>query len=106
MQASTIVSVRRASTSMKQAAVSALIASSVDRLTGKLRFRICGKSRRADQMHVAAGGEFADQRVRVYSRPTVACVPSTATRLLFDRAQAGLIAGTVPTKGVAKRDRN
>ena len=42
----------------------------------------------------------------MYSRPTVACVPSTATRLLFDWAQAGLIAGTVPTKGTVKRDRN
>jgi hypothetical protein len=35
----------------------------------------------------------------VYSRFTVACVPSTAMRLLFDCAQAGLIAGTVPTNG-------
>ena len=35
----------------------------------------------------------------VYSRLTVPLVPSTETRLVFDRAQAGLIAGTVPTKG-------
>ena len=42
----------------------------------------------------------------VYSRLTVACVPSTATRLLRDCAQAGLIAGTVPTNGTEKRTRN
>ncbi len=36
---------------------------------------------------------------RVYSRLTVACVPSTVTCLLTERAQAGLMAGTVPTKG-------
>ena len=35
----------------------------------------------------------------VYSRFTVAWVPSTETRLLFEPAQAGLIAGTVPTNG-------
>ena len=42
---------------------------------------------------------------RVYSRLTVACVPSTVTRLLTEPAQAGLIAGTVPTKGTEKRAR-
>ena len=41
----------------------------------------------------------------MYSRDTVACVPSTAMRLVFDWAQAGLIAGTVPTKGTVKRAR-
>src|SRR5258708_20565096 len=35
----------------------------------------------------------------VYSRWTVPLVPSTDTRFVFERAQAGLIAGTVPTKG-------
>ena len=35
----------------------------------------------------------------VYSRFTVPLVPSTETRLVFELAQAGLIAGTVPTKG-------
>ncbi|MGY4293809.1 hypothetical protein ACVWXN_001904 [Bradyrhizobium sp. i1.4.4] len=35
----------------------------------------------------------------VYSRFTVPLVPSTETRRVFDCAQAGLIAGTVPTKG-------
>src|ERR1700732_578066 len=35
----------------------------------------------------------------VYSRCTVPLVPSTDTRLVFDCAQAGLIAGTVPTNG-------
>ena len=35
----------------------------------------------------------------VYSRLTVPLVPSTETRLVFERAQAGLIAGTVPTNG-------
>jgi hypothetical protein len=44
-------------------------------------------------------------RARVYSRCTVASVPSTDTRLVRDAAQAGLIAGTVPTNGTAKRAR-
>src|SRR6266403_3947627 len=35
----------------------------------------------------------------VYSRLTVPLVPSTETRLVFEEAQAGLIAGTVPTNG-------
>ena len=43
---------------------------------------------------------------RVYSRAIVASVPSTETSLLFDEAQAGLIAGTVPTNGILKRSRN
>ena len=42
---------------------------------------------------------------RVYSRLTVASVPSTDTRLLTEAAQAGLIAGTVPTNGTEKRAR-
>ena len=41
----------------------------------------------------------------MYSRETVASVPSTDTRLLTETAQAGLIAGTVPTNGTAKRAR-
>jgi hypothetical protein len=36
----------------------------------------------------------------VYSRFTVPFVPSTETRRVFDDAQAGLMAGTVPTNGV------
>ena len=36
---------------------------------------------------------------RVYSRCTVPLVPSTETRLVLDLAQAGLMAGTVPTNG-------
>ena len=36
---------------------------------------------------------------RVYSRCTVPLVPSTETRFVLDWAQAGLIAGTVPTNG-------
>ena len=36
---------------------------------------------------------------RVYSRWTVPLVPSTETRLVRELAQAGLIAGTVPTNG-------
>ena len=35
----------------------------------------------------------------VYSRLTVPLVPSTDTRLVFELAQAGLMAGTVPTNG-------
>ena len=42
----------------------------------------------------------------VYSRATVASVPSTETRFDCDAAQAGLIAGTVPTKGRVKRSRS
>src|SRR3981189_1838272 len=37
--------------------------------------------------------------VWVYSRLTVPLVPSTDTRLDLELAQAGLIAGTVPTNG-------
>ncbi len=44
-------------------------------------------------------------RARVYSRLTVASVPSTDTSLDLDAPQAGLMAGTVPTKGTAKRAR-
>ena len=43
---------------------------------------------------------------RVYSRLTVASVPSTDTRLVTELAQAGLIAGTVPTNGTANFLRN
>ena len=42
----------------------------------------------------------------VYSRATVASVPSTETSFDCEAAQAGLIAGTVPTKGSAKRARS
>ena len=35
----------------------------------------------------------------MYSRFTVASVPSTDTRFDRDALQAGLMAGTVPTKG-------
>ena len=41
-------------------------------------------------------------RAWVYSRATVASVPSTETRFDCDAAQAGLIAGTVPTNGTLK----
>ena len=41
----------------------------------------------------------------MYSRLTVPLVPSTDTRLVFERAQAGLMAGTVPTKGTWYRSR-
>src|SRR5262245_22736631 len=36
---------------------------------------------------------------RVYSRLTVPLAPGAETRLVVDDAQAGLIAGTAPTKG-------
>ena len=54
--------------------------------------------RRADELDLAA---LAKSRIsaRVYSRFTVASVPSTDTRLFLEAAQAGLIAGTVPTNG-------
>ncbi|CKZ83131.1 Uncharacterised protein [Mycobacterium tuberculosis] len=35
----------------------------------------------------------------MYSRFTVPLVPSTDTRFVFEDAQAGLMAGTVPTNG-------
>src|SRR5262249_36270704 len=39
---------------------------------------------------------------RVYSRFTVASVPRTDTSLVVEAAQAGLMAGTVPTNGTGK----
>ena len=39
---------------------------------------------------------------RVYSRCTVASVPRTETRRVTEAAQAGLIAGTVPTNGTVE----
>ena len=42
----------------------------------------------------------------MYSRATVASVPSTDTRFDCEAAQAGLIAGTVPTNGTLKRSRS
>ena len=42
----------------------------------------------------------------MYSRLTVASVPSTETRRVREPAQAGLIAGTVPTKGSENLLRN
>ncbi len=41
----------------------------------------------------------------MYSRLTVASVPSTDTSLDLDALQAGLMAGTVPTKGTVNRAR-
>ena len=43
---------------------------------------------------------------RVYSRATVASVPSTETRRVTEAAQAGLIAGTVPTNGTENFSRS
>ena len=43
---------------------------------------------------------------RVYSRLTVACVPRTVTRRESELAQAGFMAGTVPTNGTVKRARS
>ena len=104
MQASTIVSVRRPPASTKARRDLCAISRSA---TGapELRFCVGRELRRADQGHVAAVGESRIS-ARVYSRPTVAFVPSTVTRLLIEPAQAGLIAGTVPTKGTEKRARS
>ena len=41
---------------------------------------------------------IADQRLGVFALDG-GLVPSTDTRRVFDAAQAGLIAGTVPTNG-------
>jgi hypothetical protein len=73
-----------------------------DRSAVQLRLGIGREVGRADERDVAAVGKVADQ-CAVYSRLTVAWVPSTVTRLVTELAQAGLIAGTVPTKGTRKR---
>src|SRR5438874_4617322 len=59
-------------------------------------------ARRAEPTSVISHAP-ANSRIsaRVYSRLIVASVPSTETRLLIEAAQAGLIAGTVPTNGSA-----
>ena len=57
----------------------------------------------ADQREVAALADSWRISAWVYSRATVASVPSTETRFDCEAAQAGLIAGTVPTKGKVKR---
>ena len=77
----------------------------VDRLAAQRRL---GESRRAAREPTSVTSQpWAKSRIRarVYSRCTVASVPSTDTSLLCEAAQAGLIAGTVPTNGTAKRAR-
>ena len=87
--------------SMKQPEISVAIARSA-----------AGAPASSASAYVASRGEptrctsqpDANSRIsaRVYSRPTVAWVPSTVTRFVTDCAHAGLIAGTVPTNGTAK----
>ena len=104
MQASTTCRCA-APSSTKQGAISARIVGVVDRLAAQLGFGERGEPRRADQRDVAA---WPKSRISawVYSRVTVASVPSTDTRFVCEAAQAGLIAGTVPTKGTVKRSRS
>ena len=44
-----------------------------DRCAGKFGLGISGEPRRADQMHVAAGREFADQRARIFASDSRLC---------------------------------
>ena len=104
MQASTIVSVR-ASPSTKQGAISARIAASSTASPARCFSASVASS--AEPTSVTSQSR-ANERTSawVYSRATVASVPSTEMRLVSESAQAGLIAGTVPTKGRAKRSRS
>ena len=70
----------------------------VHNLARQMRLSICGEPGRADQVNVATFGKFADQRACVFAANSC-LVPSTLTCLLDDCAQAGLMAGTVPTNG-------
>ena len=78
-----------------------------DRLR-RTRARRAGGARQAWRAGASRPGSPRSRRqirgsaLRVYSRFTVASVPSTETSLVAEAAQAGLIAGTVPTKGTAK----
>src|SRR6266700_2363722 len=95
----------RAALATKQGASSAAIAASS---TGVPRSSASARpARRAEPTRVTSQ-PAANSRIsaRVYSRLTVASVPSTDTRLVREAAQAGLIAGTVPTNGTTKRARD
>ena len=102
MQASTTVSVRAASPApspTKQGASSADMSCVAHLVAAERGFGQRGEFGRTHQRHLAALREIVDQFACVYSRLTVPLVPSTETRLVFEEAQAGLIAGTVPTNG-------
>src|SRR6476659_4749404 len=90
---------------MKQPAISAAIAASA---TGAPASSASAKGASRGEPTRCTSQPDANSRIsaRVYSRPTVACVPSTETNFDTDWEQAGLIAGTVPTKGTEKRARN
>ena len=77
-----------------------------DRLRRQLGFGEAGEPRRADQRDVAAGGEFADQRAGIFARRRWPACRARRRACVTDCAQAGLIAGTVPTNGTVNRARN
>ena len=72
-----------------------------DRRAGKLGFRIARKLVRSDQRDLATLRIVANERAGIFARDC-RLVPSTETRRVTDAAQAGLIAGTVPTNGKRK----
>ena len=98
MQASTTVSVRASPFPTKQGASSAAISASLTSMPRSADSASAASS--ADPTSVTSqpcAKSFISRLV--YSRCTVPLVPSTDTRLVFELAQAGLIAGTVPTNG-------
>src|SRR5216683_7951068 len=108
VHASTIVSVRRLPSSMKQGAISAAMALSLTASeSSEANAASAIPASCADPTRVTSQPcEKLRIRTLVYSRATVASVPSTDTSLLLEAAHAGLIAGTVPTKGTSKRWRS
>jgi hypothetical protein len=74
----------------------------VHRLAAHPGFRQTRQFRRTDQADMTGGSEFADEVAGVI-RFIVPGVASTAITPLNVCSAAGLIAGTVPTKGNAKR---
>jgi len=97
VQASTIVSVRCPPVSTKQGAIS--LATGASSVGVPWSSASAKPASRAEPTSVTSL-PLAKSRMSacVYSRVTVACVPSTETRLVREAAQAGLIAGTVPMK--------
>ena len=91
------MSVRAPSFSTKQGAISAAMTLSLIRTPCSMSS--AKTARRAEPTRVTSQ-PCAKSRISalVYSRATVASVPSTDTSLVLEFAQAGLIAGTVPDK--------
>src|SRR4029079_19208036 len=98
LRADTRLGLRLPPSQTKQGASSAAISSS--RTSLPLRADSASEASSADPTSVTLQ-PCAKSSIRrlVYSRLTVPLVPSTDTRLVLELAQAGLIAGTVPTNG-------